>query len=269
MKLRLTESKLRKMIEETIMESIQEGCLDEYFFGNTDEKKQKSKESCPVVDRACYQVSKKKKPECPATKKACYQVSKKEKEQMNEWLGFPGMDEKDIEKAVKGPEKDKKSTDKKPNKSKKTTKKALNEFMAGGNDWGRTYDDYRVNNQTNMELDEIVRDLHTICQYFDDLYSVANENQRSKYFPKMQPQLAEYVVELISPIYSLFANRTNRKGDRQGMSVEEIKNTCFDSLKQLSNPAYRSDLGVINSAAARALNALRTYTPAQPTQQNK
>lgn len=210
MKLRLTESKLRKMIEATIMESIQEGCLDEFFFAETKDKK-----SCPVIDKACYQVSKK------------------------------------------------------PKKSKKTTKKALNEFMAGGNDWGRTYDDYRVNNQTNMELDEIVRDLHTICQYFDDLYSVANENQRSKYFPKMQPQLAEYVVELISPIYSLFANRTNRKGDRQGMSVEEIKNTCFDSLKQLSNPAYRSDLGVINSAAARALNALRTYTPAQPTQQNK
>lgn len=250
MKLRLTESKLRKMIEATIMESIQEGCLDEFFFAETKDKK-----SCPVID------------------KACYQVSKKEKEQMNEWLWFHGMD-KDNEKAVKGPEKDKKSankksTDKKPKKSKKTTKKALNEFMAGGNDWGRTYDDYRVNNQTNMELDEIVRDLHTICQYFDDLYSVAHENQRSKYFPKMQPQLAEHVVDLISPIYSLFANRTNRKGDRQGMSVEEIKNTCFDSLRQLSNPAYRGDLGVINSAAARALNALRTYTPAQPTQQNK
>lgn len=263
MKLRLTESKLRKMIEETIMESIQEGCLDEYFFADIEKKKK----SCPVVDKACYPVAgKKTKKSCPVVDKACYPVSKKEKEQMNEWLGFPGMNEKDIENAVKGPEKDKKATDKKP---KKTAKKTLNEFMAGGNDWGRTYDDYRVNNQTNMELDEIVRDLHTICQYFDDLYSVANENQRSKYFPKMQPQLAEYVVELISPIYSLFANRTNRKGDRQGMSVEEIKNTCFDSLKQLSNPAYRSDLGVINSAAARALNALRTYTPAQPTQQNK
>lgn len=132
MKVRLTEAALMNMVKNAVMEVIKEGTMNEYFFANMD--KQKAKKSCPVVDKACYPVADKKgqktKKSCPVVDKACYQVSKKknepkEKEQMNEWLGFPGMDPKDIEKAVTDPEKDKKATNKKSTdkKPKKTSKK--------------------------------------------------------------------------------------------------------------------------------------------------
>lgn len=113
MKVRLTEAALMNMVKDAVMEVIKEEAMD----------KQKGKKSCPVVDKACYPVADKKtKKSCPVVDKACYPVSKKEKKQMNEWLWFHGMDNKDIEKAATDPEKDKKatnkkSTDKKPKKT--------------------------------------------------------------------------------------------------------------------------------------------------------
>lgn len=135
-----------------------------------------------------------------------------------------------------------------------SVKNILNEFIAGGNDWGKTYLDYRRTTQTNQELDDIIRELHTICQYYDEFYKVGYEKQKSQYFPHIDAKYAQYLTQLISPIYSLFANRNNRKNDEYSMTIQDIKEYCAESLKKLSNDRK---LGVIYNAATRALSQLQ------------
>jgi hypothetical protein len=109
-------------------------------------------------------------------------------------------------------------------------------------------------NRTNVELDDIVRDLHTICQYYDEIYQTAYENMPNKYFPQMNQKYAQQITNLIAPIYSLLSNRNNRKGDNHAMTIQDIQNTCMNSLQQLASDRT---LGVIYNAAIHALKLLQ------------
>lgn len=112
----------------------------------------------------------------------------------------------------------------------------LNEFIAGGNDWGNTYDHYKrsIGGRTAVD-DDIVRELHTICQYYDN-------------------DLPQELQKPIGELYNYMANRSNRRGDSQAMSVEEIKQYCLPYLQQL----YKMDIDIrpVRNAVERLLRML-------------
>lgn len=132
----------------------------------------------------------------------------------------------------------------------------LNEFIAGGNDYRDTYKDYKDFNKTNEELDSLVRELHTICQYHKDIFDAAYNGAQLRSLPRVQanPQQLKYVSKLIGNIYSLMSNRNNLKGDRYAMTYDLIKQRCFDSLSEL---AQLDGFEPINTAASRALRLLQ------------
>lgn len=133
-------------------------------------------------------------------------------------------------------------------------KRCLNEFVAGGNDWGDTYGDYQLKNRTNKELDDVVRELHTICQYYEDLYDAYDNKQIPKMFPHINPQQLRNALNAMGNIYALMMNRSNIKGDRQSMTMDDISRECKNGLEVL---AQIDTLGPINNAAIRALQKIR------------
>lgn len=149
--------------------------------------------------------------------------------------------------------------------------RVLNEFLAGGVEWEDTYARYQAKNNTNKELDAVVQDLHTICQYFDIIYKILDDdltdreryNLIRKYFKSFRGEITsnvyedyfEDVLDVMEPIYGLMSNKTNRKGDTQAITV---KNICEleGSVKALKN---MRELDPISNAAARVYNWIQEH----------
>lgn len=134
----------------------------------------------------------------------------------------------------------------------KSIKNILNEFIAGGNDWQNTYSDYKLRNRTNEELDDIVKELHTICQYYEELYDANDNNQILNMFPKCNQFHMKNALNAMGDIYALMMNRNNIKGDTHSMTFEDIMK-CKNNLEKLSQIEC---LGPISRAARRALSKL-------------
>lgn len=155
--------------------------------------------------------------------------------------------------------------------------RVLNEFFAGENAWEATYSKYRRKNDTNANLDEVVADLHSICQYFDKICKILDDDTTyrerykliRKYFKSFevcdllsnsynQRVLERYFEDLLNnvePIYELMTSKTNRKGDAQAMTVEDIcgLEDYVESLKDMhdSNP--------IDTAAGRVYGWIQEH----------
>jgi hypothetical protein len=146
----------------------------------------------------------------------------------------------------------------------KVLKEMNDREIVGGNWWGATYDDYMRRNPWRVVDDDLVRELHTIVQYAEDIFNAAYHNENTRklqewkydFFDRLKNRgdaeklWIDYLKRAnaaIDPIYGLMANRTNRRGDEQAMTMENIKElrpaleelsklTC---IRQPSNAARR------------------------------
>lgn len=121
------------------------------------------------------------------------------------------------------------------------------------NQWGSSYRDYKSKTHTNSNLDNIVIDLHTICQYYEPIYNAAYNNQIDNSIKSIakNTNYLKTLTKLLGNIYSFMANRNNNQYSNQAMSIDEIKSYCVPSLIQLSK---LNNIDIISNAAKRILS---------------
>lgn len=111
--------------------------------------------------------------------------------------------------------------------------KHLNEFEAGGMDWGKTYVS-RDSAGHQIEVPyNIMVNLHTLGQYAEEIHNIAYNGAKSKYFPGWEGKPAQLVDRELSPVMGLLSNRTNIPGDEHAITMKDVK-SLIPNLQKLS-----------------------------------
>lgn len=141
-----------------------------------------------------------------------------------------------------------------------SVKHVLKEYVLGGNDYGSSYQDFV--NKTAVRKSSIddgtVNDLWLIGSYIDPIYKAINNEEMTKKEINAvntvgrDKQTLITVYKLLEPIAGLMANRTTFADDEYGMTLEDIKNSCLDSISQLKT----MNIPIISSSAQRIYNTI-------------
>lgn len=141
----------------------------------------------------------------------------------------------------------------------KAAKQVINEYMMGGQDYYDLYNIYKSRNNVDPKFDELWIELHTLGQYADDLFNLAEHNKKGKSTADMDQKTAMYVYdELLSPIYGFMSNRTPRKKDNHNPSVNDLMDLSDDLYKLYNYCRNNRKISLLNffaSVSKRAYDA--------------
>lgn len=138
---------------------------------------------------------------------------------------------------------------------------SLNEFMAGGTDYQRTFADFERYVKVIPEFREIFRDLHTLGQWNEGIFKVS-QGEKVKGFEGVKKDYAEWLLSKLSKVIRLLSNRSmdsNNPDNHYKIKVSDLKELLND-LKQLATISWLdAPIGVrtIKSAAGRAYEAIK------------
>lgn len=138
-----------------------------------------------------------------------------------------------------------------------SAKKILKEFVAGDRDYYGTYREYTQNNMTNKELDDIVIELHTICQPFNQIKTALQKNAP---LGGLQGDELKELYYCVGSIYNFLSQYTNVLHDTSKMQMSILlmrREICADLYKLYSmDQRMEAPLWNIQEAAYRAWNKI-------------